>query len=424
MSLTNPPAAQRGTDAVRPGGGLLDRLQALSAAQHGGWAVVVNPAGLPLLAGRADLCAAGVREVQALARRLDLPCLNVGGDRAVVVCRPARIAELEQALGRLASLLGAGQHPMASQPMASQPMASQPMGAHSIVARRDGAEGALAVCYDLGSSDERAALEERLAPARSGTADGEAADGRLRPLVVGDVARVTDALADVPIEGLLRRQHALVLAPAARPRPLLCEAYVSIGALAGMVAPGIDLLAQPAMFRFLTRALDARVLRTLAGVPPPAVRLSVNLNILSIGSAEFAALEDAWQATQRPIIEIQLAEILADLVSYARLRDALRGRGYLVLIDGVGVEALARVALDRLQPDLVKVLSLDRQRAALPGSVPEALRARIAALGSERVVLARTESEDALRWGLSLGITRFQGFFVDRLVQAIARRSP
>ncbi len=419
MSLTNPPAAQRGTDAVRPGGGLLDRLQALSAAQHGGWAVVVNPAGLPLVAGRADLCAAGVREVQALARRLDLPCLDFGGDRAVVVCRPARIAELEQALGRLASLLGAGQPPMTS-----QPMTSQPKGAHPIVARRDGAEGVLAVCYDLGSSDGRAALEERLAQGRSGTADGEAADGRLRPLVVGDVARITDALADLPIEGLLRRQHALVLAPAARPQPLLCEAYVSIGALAGMVAPGLDLLAQPAMFRFLTRALDARVLRTLAGVPPPAVRLSLNLNILSIGSTEFAALEDAWQATQRPIIEIQLAEILADLVSYARLRDALRGRGYLVLIDGVGVEALARVALDRLQPDLVKVLSLDRQRAALPGSVPEALRARVAALGSERVVLARTESEDALRWGLSLGITRFQGFFVDRLVQAIARRGP
>ena len=37
-------------------------------------------------------------------------------------------------------------------------------------------------------------------------------------------------------------------------------------------------------------------------------------------------------------------------------------------------------------------------------------------VGKERFILSRTDSEEAIRWALTLGVRRFQGFFIDTLV--------
>ena len=66
-----------------------------------------------------------------------------------------------------------------------------------------------------------------------------------------------------------------------------------------------------------------------------------------------------------------------------------------------------------LAPDLVK---LDWHP-----TVPEGARTldeAVAALGPDRVVLARAETEAALAWGLARGIRRFQGRHVDAMLAA------
>ena len=35
------------------------------------------------------------------------------------------------------------------------------------------------------------------------------------------------------------------------------------------------------------------------------------------------------------------------------------------------------------------------------------------------MILARADSEDAIKWALGLGIQRFQGHFIDRVVDAM-----
>ena len=49
----------------------------------------------------------------------------------------------------------------------------------------------------------------------------------------------------------------------------------------------------------------------------------------------------------------------------------------------------------------------------------EDLRRIIRDAGKESIILSRVDSEDAIQWGLNLGITRFQGFLMDRLIDAV-----
>jgi hypothetical protein len=54
------------------------------------------------------------------------------------------------------------------------------------------------------------------------------------------------------------------------------------------------------------------------------------------------------------------------------------------------------------------------------------VREVIAAAGKDTMILGRVDSEKAVKWGLSLGVSRFQGFFIDKLVQVIGpgKRQP
>jgi hypothetical protein len=387
----------------RPAAGPLERLRSLRSTYHDGHAVVVNLGGLPLVAARPALHAVAQRELGTIARRLGLTTLDVPG-AAVLLCQPAALDQLEVALARLARVFGWQGRPVIGHP-----------GEHTALP---------ALRFDLGRAADETELQNHLTDgetaAAAGIAAGTAPGSAVPPLTPRDVTRIGDRIADVALEPLIRRQHALELAPAALPRPLLCETYVSIAALAAAVAPGVDLLAEPLLFRSLTGILDQRMLRALAR-PQPATpgALSLNLNIPSLASAAFSDLERAWPPSRRPLIEIQLGEILTHAATYPGLRADLRRRGCGIVIDGVRADALAMVALERLEPDLVKVLWGRAGRADVQPLAGEAIAGRIRSIGAGRVILAHTESEDALRWGLSLGITRFQGFFIDRLARAI-----
>jgi cytochrome c-type biogenesis protein CcmH/NrfF len=51
------------------------------------------------------------------------------------------------------------------------------------------------------------------------------------------------------------------------------------------------------------------------------------------------------------------------------------------------------------------------------------LRRMVDHYGSERVILARVDSVDAIRWALPFGILRFQGFLIDRLAKALVQEA-
>ena len=51
------------------------------------------------------------------------------------------------------------------------------------------------------------------------------------------------------------------------------------------------------------------------------------------------------------------------------------------------------------------------------------MRRIVSRAGKHGVILSRVDSEDAVKWGATLGIARFQGYFIDKLVAAVSAKS-
>lgn len=237
-----------------------------------------------------------------------------------------------------------------------------------------------------------------------------------------DTVVQTGALSD-----LMHRQTAILLRPG-RPvpvTPLFREVLISTAVLEARIVGG-QATADPFLFSYLAARLDRRMLSVLRDDVPGGGLLSMGLGaaalhvnmtlagILSTGFATFAsACPGAIAGGLRIAVEIPFVETFADIKSFILARERLRLAGLHLVLDGVSHHALALTSPGVLEPSLVK---LNWSPAMTEPGVD--LRAAVARLGPDRIVLHRSESEAAIGWGLSHGITRFQGRYVDTMLAA------
>ena len=78
--------------------------------------------------------------------------------------------------------------------------------------------------------------------------------------------------------------------------------------------------------------------------------------------------------------------------------------------------SLPLVTRGDLGVDLVKLFWGADMAEQLNGPHGEALREAVRKMGSERLILAHCDSEQALEFGLSLGITLYQGYLLDTML--------
>lgn len=240
-----------------------------------------------------------------------------------------------------------------------------------------------------------------------------------------------DALESVIEHGrltdLTQRQTAVLLVPGreARLQPLFREISFSVAVLEARIAATGQAHADPFLFRHLASRLDARMLDVLrrdlqangpltAGARGVGPMLHLNLTLSGILSDRFAQFAAACRAVGAQVgVEIPLVEACADPEAFMAARIRLRFAGLSLVLDGVSHHALMLTAPAVLEPDLMKLDWSPR----LP-EAGTAVAQAVAALGADRVVLHRAETEDALSWGLAHGIRRFQGRWVDTVLAA------
>lgn len=224
---------------------------------------------------------------------------------------------------------------------------------------------------------------------------------------------------------LLQRQTAVLLGGTARMQPLFREVTFSLAVLEARIAAVGHAQADPFLFRHLASRLDGRMLEVLrqdlqadgpltAGARDRSPALHLNLTLSGILSDAFAGFAASCRAVGASVgVEVSLMEACGDPEAFAAARDRLRLAGLSLVLDSVSHHALLLTVPLALAPDLVK---LDWSP-----TLPEAGRAledAVRALGSDRVVLHRAETETALAWGLARGIRRFQGRHVDAMLAA------
>ena len=113
---------------------------------------------------------------------------------------------------------------------------------------------------------------------------------------------------------------------------------------------------------------------------------------------------------------MQIIDIFADINSYGYARDSLQEMGYQVLADGLSPMSLQFFDPAQLRSDFIKIAWGPEFESDNDNRVTE-LRKVITNTGKDSVILARVDTDKAIKWGVDIGISRFQGYVIDKLVK-------
>lgn len=299
----------------------------------------------------------------------------------------------------------------------------------------DDFEDRLTTWYDLAAREDFAAFlsaatelsvkaqvqVEELEKARN----DEANKGTGDPITAKNLAALNQQLQATRIADLIRQQTCIRISPGEAGAIVFREHFIAMSELKERVAPAINLFSSAWLFQYLTETLDKRVLSVIGRKNFDEVLepISLNLNIGTVLSRDFSNFNKLVDDNaSKFVIEFQVIDIFADMNTYGYARDMLQERGYKVLVDGVNPMSLQFFDPANLKPDYIKVAwGKDFESDSDDDGRLKMFRETVQNAGAESMVLSRVDSEKAVKWGLALGISRFQGYFVDKLFQAMTR---
>lgn len=292
---------------------------------------------------------------------------------------------------------------------------------------RDTGDGRDNFCswYELGDGgDYEAFLEMARAAtdaARRRSREKTTARPELRPIDSKGLGDLLTRLAKMDVAGLIRRQSSMVVKES-QALVFFQEFFVAMAELQKALAPDINLLGNRWLFQHMSQTLDLKVLDALVAMKlraQPRI-YSLNLNISSIESKVFEAFEALVAGQAEISVEMQVLDILADSRGFFAARQRLRDKGHKVVIDGLTELTLQFMDIAQFEADLYKITwSPD----LTDGDHGAAMAEAIATVGTDKILLARCDSEAAIGWGLNRGIERFQGRYVDSMLAAYTMQS-
>jgi hypothetical protein len=227
-----------------------------------------------------------------------------------------------------------------------------------------------------------------------------------QPLDIATLASLEQALAQADVAHFARRKPVCSLGSDSALRLQWEKRYLSISEIAAVLAPEHNPLADPWLFRRLTRTLDRRMLALLSH--PEELRLAgpfaLDMNVASILSPYFLRFDAALPQSLRGevLLELLPTDMLADPATFIFARDFARARGYKILLRDVVAEMLPVLPLDCLGMDYVQLRWSAELEAMEPTDITQAAEL-------DRIVLSRIEGRDALDWGVRAGIGLFMG---------------
>jgi len=236
-----------------------------------------------------------------------------------------------------------------------------------------------------------------------------------------ELSKVEEALQRVDLSSFTRRQAVCAFVEDDKAELVFTELFVSIADLRETLMPRTDMTANPWLFQRLTQSLDRRVMAQIARRDDRTLMnegMSINLNIQTLLSEEFMAFdEDFAPTTNDVILEMRLEDIFADPDSYTFARDFVTERGYRLCVDGLTLQTFKYADPERLGVHYLK-LGWTRDLAGWVGTeLGQNLKNMIRARKKGRTILSRCDSEACIQVGRQLGISLFQGRYVDSVLR-------
>ncbi len=256
----------------------------------------------------------------------------------------------------------------------------------------------------------------------------DAAHANARPVTPSAMARLEIALGSSDIDRFVRQQ-AICRVPPGRPyvpTQFAREIYIRISALEQVMLPDVNLLSDCWLFIHLTTLLDQRILALYLREPDNLVRqpTSLNLRLSTVLSPEFGRLVRLMSDSERRrlTVEMEAVDMMANYEGYLFARSYLNDIGVTLCLDGADETNLPDLIEAGLAADAIKIRwnpASDAKALAKPSS--DFARA-VAAFGPHRTVLCRCSDARSIEFGHRLGLTRFQGRYLDQLLSPVSAR--
>ena len=252
------------------------------------------------------------------------------------------------------------------------------------------------------------------------------AEAGLKILDPEQLGKLEDFLARADLSNLMRRQSVCAITPSnPNPQTIFQELYISIDRLRESILPDYDLASNLWLFRHLTQTLDLRMLQVLIHNDDTTIdsSFSINMNVQTILSPSFIQFDNSLKTVARGtvVIELQPIDIFSDMGAYMFARDFMRERGYRIALDGLNHQILQFIDREQLGFDLLKLIWSPEMADDNTGTRLSQLQEHVDRCGRARIILARCDSDEAVRFGQSLGSTVYQGHYIDRLLENARR---
>jgi hypothetical protein len=245
------------------------------------------------------------------------------------------------------------------------------------------------------------------------------------PLTPAVLAKVEEALSRADLSNLVRRQFICEVDGKMVPELLFSELFISIQDLRETILPGVNLVANRWLFQHLTETLDRRVLSMLMKTDAVSISgdISFNVNVKTLLSNQFQVFDDNLSAARRGaiVIELQKEDIFSDLSSFLFAREFVQAKGYRLCLDGLTMETLSVIDRERLGTDMTKIV-WHPNLVDGGDDVQRMIRNFVDRDGPEKWILCRCDNREAIDFGRSVGINRFQGCFIESLIADDNRR--
>ncbi len=222
------------------------------------------------------------------------------------------------------------------------------------------------------------------------------------------------------LANVIRRQPVCMVSQNLSAKRLFDECYMHIPHLRQVLKSDTQFISNRWLFKYLTRVLDEQLLalvkKDLARFL--AVPVSLNLNVETILSEHFEIFDGALkpEIKQSIVLELPVIDAFADMAAFNLARKQAQKMGYRVCLDGLTISSFINIDRKRLELDLLKVQWNADVESDVTNKQNVELAKAVADCGSNRVILCRCDSKLAVDFGHALGVSLFQGRFIDSLV--------
>lgn len=236
------------------------------------------------------------------------------------------------------------------------------------------------------------------------------------------LVRIEHLIRKAQIKPYLKKQDVFMFHTDTGWWPVFEERFVSLTDLHRKFFPDVILQQSDPLFNQLCRSLDEKLLEhLLVNRAKISHKISVNVSVETVFDTLMTTFHNNLDAREREniIFEINANDIFQDISNAVRAIRLLQEQHFSVAIDGLTLDLLPYVRVDRLKTELIKIHVLrDHIRLLRDEECLAALRA----LPMERLIFSRCDHEGVIQAGQTLGISMFQGWLVDEIAAQIKRR--